>query len=311
MRTRVPAALTAVLAFGLLAGAASARATRLVVGPHRTLALPSDAARIAEDGDTIVIDPGEYVDCAVWSRRNLRIEGAGPGVLIHGKLCESKAIFVTAGDDITVANLTLAGARSPSRNGAGIRAEGRNLTVENARFIGNEDGILTADSPDSTLRVVGSEFRDNGSCAAACAHGIYAGHIRVLQVESSRFVGTREGHHIKSRALETAIVGNLIADGPDGTSSYLIDIPNGGVTLIADNRMEKGSGSENPEAAISIGAEGARNPTLSLVVRDNRFTNEQGVPTVFVRNLTAADAQLSGNALAGPVRPLLGPGTVR
>jgi hypothetical protein len=299
------------LVVATLVGAAPARAARLAVGPTRPLALPSDAARIARDGDTVAIDPGDYVDCAVWNQRNLRIEGTGAGVVIHDKLCANKAIFVTVGDDITVANLTLAGARSPSRNGAGIRAEGRNLTIENSRFIGNEDGILTADSPDSTLRVSGSEFRDNGSCAAACAHGIYAGHIRALRVEGSRFVGTREGHHIKSRAMETAILDKVIEDGPNGTSSYLIDIPNGGATLIVANRMEKGRGSENPDAAISIGAEGSRNPTQSLVVRDNRFTNDEPGPTVFVRNLTAADARLSGNAFAGPVQALLGPGTVQ
>ncbi|HEX6115169.1 MAG TPA: hypothetical protein VFZ10_22940, partial [Geminicoccaceae bacterium] len=38
----------------------------LLVGPDRSLRLPSDAAAVAEDGDVVRFDPGEYVDCAIW-----------------------------------------------------------------------------------------------------------------------------------------------------------------------------------------------------------------------------------------------------
>ena len=291
--------------------ASGARGATLEVGPLRRLALPSDAAQIARDGDLIRIDPGEYVDCAVWRAHRLRIEGSGPGVVLRGKVCGGKGIFVTAGDDITVANLTFAEARAPAGNGAGIRAEGRNLTVANSRFVANENGILAAASPDSTIRINGSEFRDNGSCAQQCAHGIYIGHVAAVLVEGSRFYGTREGHHLKSRARRTEIVGNVIVDGPRGSSSYLIDIPNGGVTLIEGNRMEKGPRSDNPAVAVSIGAEGVSNPTPSITVRSNSFINRQSVATVFVRNLAATDARLSGNELRGDVAPLEGPGSVR
>ncbi len=273
--------------------------------------MPSQAARIVRDGDTIVIDPGDYVDCAVWTRRNLIIEGKGAGAVIRRRVCDEKGVFVTAGDDITVRNLTFADARAPSHNGAGIRAEGRNLTVEGSRFIDNENGILSGPAPDSTILVAGSEFRGNGSCEAACAHAIYVGHIGLLRVERSRFSGTREGHDIKSRARRTEMVDNLIEDGPKGSSSYLIDIPNGGATLIQGNRMTKGPHSDNPGTAISIGAEGVSNPTPWLIVRNNRFSNKQKVGTVFVRNHTASDARLSGNVLRGAVIPLDGPGSVR
>ena len=71
-------------------------------------------------------------------------------------------------------NLTLTRARVPDGNGAGIRAEGRNLLVERVRFIDNQNGILAADQPEGELIVRDSEFVRNGTCEQACAHGIYA-----------------------------------------------------------------------------------------------------------------------------------------
>jgi hypothetical protein len=296
----------------LLLGLAShGSAATLEVGPNRPLTLPSQAARIAQDGDTIAIDAGDYIDCAVWTRRNLLIEGKGRGAVIRRRVCNDKGVFVTVGDHITLRNLTFADARAPSHNGAGLRAEGRYLMVQNCRFLDNENGILSAPAPDSTILITHSEFRGNGTCESACAHAIYAGEIGLLRVEHSRFSGTHQGHAIKSRARRTEVIDNVIEDGPDGSSSYLIDIPNGGATLIQGNRMAKGPHSDNPGTAISIGAEGVSNPTPWLVVRNNRFINRQAVRTVFVRNFTGTEALLTGNVLRGGVTPLDGPGSVR
>lgn len=303
--------LLAVLLALLLGPIAPGSAATLEVGPNRPLAVPSQAARIARDGDTIAIDAGDYIDCAVWPQRNLTIEGKGRGAVIRRRVCDDKGVFVTVGDHITLRNLTFAEARSPSHNGAGVRAEGRDLTVQNCRFVDNENGILSAPAPDSTILVTGSEFRGNGSCESACAHGIYAGAIGLLRVERSRFSGTHQGHDIKSRARRTEVIDNVIEDGSGGSSSYLIDIPNGGATLIQGNRMAKGPHSDNPGTAISIGAEGVSNPTPWLIVRNNRFTNHQAVRTVFVRNFTGTEARLAGNVLRGAVSPLDGPGSVR
>jgi hypothetical protein len=158
---------------------------------------------------------------------------------------------------------------------------------------------------------VNSSFTGNGQCQPNCAHGIYAGHIKFLRVEGSHFLDQHEGHHIKSRAVRTEVVGCDIQDGPAGNSSYLIEIPNGGSVLIEKNKMSKGRMTNNGGTAISIGAEGDTNPPGPIVVRDNNFVNEQDRATVFVRDFAATPAQLSGNVLAGAVTPLAGEGTVR
>jgi hypothetical protein len=286
-------------------------ARTLSVGPDREFKTPSEAVAEAEDGDTIAIQPGEYADCAVVDVSRVTIEGEGAGVVLADKTCEGKAILVTVGHDITVRNLTLTRARVPDANGAGIRAEGANLTVENVRFIDNENGILAAPSPDSTIRIVASEFLRNGTCEQACAHGIYVNDLALLRIERSTFSETRDGHHVKSRAQRTELIDNVITDGQNGTASYLVDVPNGGALVMEGNRLEKGPQTGNQSAAIVIGAEGVSQETAELVVRNNKFTNDSPVETIFVRNLTATPAQLTGNVLAGKVVPLTGDGTVR
>jgi len=216
-------------------------------------------------------------------------------------------IFVTRGSGITIRNITFMSAHVPEHNGAGIRAEGANLTVEDSRFIGNENGILTAANAGSTIIVKNSIFRGNGSCIAACAHGIYAGHIALLRVENSKFEEQHAGHHIKSRAARTEIVNNSVQDGADGSASYLVDLPNGGSALITGNVFEKGPRSSNKTAAIAIGAEGEINPTGEIVVEDNQFSNDTGVATAFVRNYAARPITLQRNQFSGDVTPVSAP----
>ena len=281
-------------------------AAELAVGPAHVLKVPSQAARIAIKGDVVRIDPGIYADCAIWRASNLLIEATGPGVLIAGKTCADKGIFVVLGDNITVSGISFAGATSITwHNGAGIRAAGKNLTVQHSRFLNNENGILAGGDPDSVLRITDSTFIGNGACIEACAHGVYAGApIALLEIERCVFLDTRTAHHIKSRARNTVVRDSRIEDGPDGNSSYLIDIPNGGNVLIQGNTMEKGAHSENPTVAIAIGEEGVKNPTAVLIVKDNTFRSDVPTRTAFVRDSTPIPIELSGNAIAGDVEPI-------
>ena len=283
----------------------------LEVGPTRTLKLPSEAAFESGNNDTVLIDPGTYDDCAVWRASRLTIAARAPGVVFSGKTCEGKAIFVISGNDVTVRGITFMHAAVPDHNGAGIRAEGGNLTVEDSHFIDNEEGILSGGAPHATITVRNSEFRGNGTCIAACAHGLYVGTIALLDVEDSRFTDTHEAHDIKSRALRTVLRGNDISDGPTGHASYLVDVSNGGDVLMEHNTLSKGPRTDNNTTAVSIGAEGVSNPTASLVIRDNSFVNLLPQRTDFVHNLTQTDAELIGNKFEGHVTPLEGPGSVR
>lgn len=289
---------------------ASAFGGVLDVGPAERLKLPSEAAARARAGDTVRIAPGNYTDCAIWRANNLTIEATGGGATLADKSCAGKGIFVINANNVTVRNITFARAAVPDHNGAGIRSEGRNLTIEHCTFIDNENGILGNPSPGSTVRIVDSEFRGNGKCEGLCAHGMYINPVDRLEVRHSRFIDQHIGHHIKSRARNTVLVNNDIADGPDGNSSYLIDIPNGGNVLIAGNRLQKGRRSDNTATAVTIGEEGVSNTTRALIIRDNTFTSDLPTTTVFVRNGTTTPATVSANRLQGRITPLVGPGSV-
>ncbi len=285
-------------------------ARTLEVGPGKPYAQPSQAAAAAHDGDTILIADGEYFDCATLPQNNLTIEGASEaGTLITDKACGGKASLVIQGAGVTVRSLTLTRVRVPDGNGAGIRAEGKGLVVDHVRFINNQEGILAGDSPGSAIVVRNSEFTRNGGCEHSCAHGIYVGSIALLRVEGSTFRDTREAHDIKSRALRTEVVSNDIADGPDGTASYEVDIPNGGSVVVTGNQFEKGPKAGNHTAVIMIGEEGVTQPTREITVEGNTVRNDGNYSTVLVFNGTATEAQMKGNKLAGQVTALHGDGT--
>jgi hypothetical protein len=302
--------LAVLLALGTPAAAATLR-----VGPGEAFPVPSAAAAAARDGDTILIAPGRYSDCAVWRAARLTIAAAGPGpVEITGPVCEGKALFVIAGNAAVVEGITFRGAAGPSGNGAGIRAEGGDLVVRRSRFEGNESALLTrVDMAGSHVTIEDSVFAGNGAMrGAVCSgHGLYANQLASLVIRRSRFEATRGCHHVKSRAARTEITDSVITDEDGEGSSYLVDIPNGGDLLLADNRLVKGPRSANRRTAVMIGAEGVRWPTNSIVIRGNRFENRLGAHTTFVENRSATPATLSRNAFAGPVMALLGPGQVR
>jgi hypothetical protein len=295
--------------FGILLISLPAGARTLEVGIGKTYSLPSQAAAAAQNGDHVFINAGRYVDCAVWRQDDLVIEGAPDGITtISGPACQGKALFIISGNNVTVRNVVLTGVRVPDGNGAGIRAEGRNLLVERVRFIENENGILTGNQSQGALIVRSSEFTGNGSCERDCAHGIYAGRLALLRVEDSVFRETQAGHHIKSRASHTEILRNDISDGSQGTASYLIDAPNGGNILIQNNRMQKGPNSRNRSAAISIGSEGTNQPTHEIRIEENQFDSENSYSTFFVANFSSSPVILRGNQLRGRIRQIRGAG---
>ncbi len=297
----------------LLALPALASARTLEVGEGKAFPLPSAAIAAAQDGDKIAVYPGQYFDCAVIQKNNLTIEGVGNAeqIVMTDKVCEGKAILVTRAANITVRNVTLTRARVPDENGAGIRGEGPSLLIERVRFVNNQNGILSGFQGGS-ITIRDSLFERNGFCGRSCSHGVYAGPSDLVHIERTRFFATKQAHHIKSRAKRTEVLDCDIQDGPEGTASYEIELPNGGGLLARGNTIVKGPMADNHTAAIIVGAEGITQLTPEIVVENNTFRNDGDYPTTFVSNLTATEAKLSGNKITGrgQVTPLKGDGRV-
>ncbi|HNA28448.1 MAG TPA: hypothetical protein PK437_00215 [Thiobacillaceae bacterium] len=269
---RLPALLLAALALGAC-WRAEARVIR--VGPGGDFTLPSQAAAAAVDGDIVEIQAGAYPgDAAVWRANGLTLRGVGEGrarLLSRGATAEGKAIWVIKGRDTRVEGIEFAGARVPDGNGAGIRQEGANLVVSRCLFRNNENGILAGPNPESDILVEYSEFAHNGH-GDGRTHNLYIGAVRRFTLRFSYSHHARSGHLVKSRAAENHLLYNRLADEEDGYSSYLIDLPAGGLAFVVGNVLHQGTLAENG-TMVSYGAEQILHGDNRLFVVHNTWVN--------------------------------------
>lgn len=295
------------------ASAATGARTVHRVGPQQALQTPSAAAKLARDGDTIEIDAGIYGgDVAVWTQHGLTIRGVGGRAHLRadGAHAEGKAIWVIKGTNTTIQGIEFSGAKVPHRNGAGIRLEGAGLTVRNAYFHHNENGILTGSNPESDIVVEHSEFAHNGF-GDGQSHNLYIGTVRSFTLRYSYVHHAIIGHNLKSRAIKNHITYNRIMDEKDGRASYAIDLPDGGLSFVIGNLIQQGPANDNP-TIVAYGAEGFKNPLNALYFINNTVVNDDPKGGRFIFIKAGADAvRIVNNLFAGPGEVLVGDGDLR
>jgi hypothetical protein len=262
------------------------------------------AATSANNGDSLVLAPGTYRECAAVRGSNITIRAERPGTAIFdGVSCEGKGILVLKGNQITIDGLVFANATVRDRNGAGIRGEGQGLTIRRSTFRNNENGILYGVNTSGTVLIEDSVFDGNGTCeGSGCSHGIYINQVTQLTVRRSTFINTHVGHHLKSRAKSTLIEDCVIDDHDKGNSSYLIDIPNGGKLIARGNLLIKGPRTDNSTAFIAFAMEGMKNPSPPPIIERNRFINRLSNATyLLVRGASAPAPVFKGNTQSGKI----------
>jgi hypothetical protein len=274
-----------------------AQSATLRVGGEALLKAPSDAAAVAQDGDTIIIAPGTYFDCAIWHANNLSIEGAGPGVVLTDKPCEGKASFVIRGDSATVRNLTFTRIRVPDRNGAGIRAEGHGLTVENSRFIDNQVGILAGGAMPSTIIIRDCDFAQNGLADTdGSTADLLIGRIARLRMEGSRLQDNKGSAAITSDALSTELSGNRLESSGSGGQRYIVGAFGGGSLVMDDNTITLAATGVTRIAAVAV-AQDSELPAGQVTLRHTALINDTGQPAILLRNWGAVTPVMTDNAL--------------
>lgn len=287
----------------------------LRVGVGKTYATVRAAAAAAVDGSVIEVDAGTYADdIVVWHRNRVTVRGAGGRARINGTsvipfvsgddLRNGKGLWVVQGSGLRVENMEFSGARVTDGNGAGIRNEGNNLVVCNGYFHDNENGFLGG--AHGTLQIEYTEFARNGA-GDGQTHNVYvdggstAGDRLVFRHNYSHHASI--GHTLKTRARENYILYNRLMDEADGTSSYAIDVPEGGLTFVIGNLLQQGPDTDN-STIMSYGAEGlASGRTHRLYVINNTFVNDRSSGT-FVSTASATESVRLVNNL------FLGGGTV-
>ena len=288
----------------ILGGATFASAATRSVGPGKTYAAPCDAFAAAADNDVVEIDAaGDYDgDVCGVAKNGLTIRGIGGKAKIDaaGKNAQGKAIWVISGNDTTVENIQFTGAKVPDANGAGIRQEGKNLTVRGCVFRDNENGILAGDNPESDILIEHTEFDHNGA-GDGQSHNLYINHVRKLTFQFNWSHRAQIGHLLKTRAAENHIRYNRLT-GEDGTQSYEIDVPNGGTTYVIGNVVQQGQGTDNP-SMLAYQQEGvhASNPGHALYVVNNTFVNDRAGNATFVAigGSVTTKAVIRNNLLSG------------
>lgn len=295
----------------LLPSIATAKDGQLLrVGPSEPLKTPAAAAAVAKDGDVIEIQAGTYTgDVAIWTANRLTLRGIDGKAHLDaaGKSAQQKAIWVIQGNGTTVEHIEFSGCRTPDRNGAGIRLEGAGLVVRHCHFHDNENGILTGANPDSEVVVESSEFGGNGA-GDGYSHNLYIGQILRFKMSGCYSHDAKIGHLVKSRAQSNQLVANRLTDGLEGTSSLLIDLPNGGDSLVSGNILQHGPKATNG-TGISFASEGAKNRVQTLLVVNNTYVNQRPTPGPFLRvSGKPKVVKLANNLIVGTRALLDGPG---
>ncbi|SHG59467.1 hypothetical protein [Massilia sp. CF038] len=278
-------------AAALLGAAPFAGAATLSVGPGMTYATPCRAFAAAAAGDTVEIAAATYTGdvCGIYAH-NLTIRGINgrPKINAGGKNAMGKAIWVVVGNNITIDNVEMFGAKVPDLNGAALRLEGTGFTMRNSFLHDNENGILSGANLNSDVLIENTEFGHNGY-GTGQTHNLYIGNVRTLTFRYNFSHDAVVGHNLKSRARTNHILYNRfssLAPGQVGTTaagqpSYEIDLPNAGESYIIGNVIQQPAAHQNP-SMVAYGEEGASNPSHNLYVVNNTFLNDDTVRGTFV-----------------------------
>lgn len=303
------------------------------VGPSRTYTLPGQVKNLVADGDTIYIDGGIYSnDATKWVKKNLKIIGLGTGsnrtiLQYSGDIPNGKGIFVFespgTSDNAYIENIVFDGAQvsdADGANGAGIRFQACNLTVNRCKFMNCQNGILEGNGSVTTSNIIieNSEFQNNGyqlpndQTYSGYEHNIYiSASADTLLVTNCYFHDPRgQANSLKTRAQRSFILYNLI-DEAAGYGSMELNIAQGGLNIIIGNVIIQGTAGAN-HAIVSYDAVTnaledfyfVNNTVINKFPGNNRFFNiapSSGITTfkiynnIFASVPAASNTMISGN----------------
>ena len=256
---------------------------------------------------TILIAPGTYHECTVQAGGDITFKAVQPGsVTFDGSPCEDKAIFVLRGNSSTIDGIIFRGVRVPDGNGAGIRTEMGNLTVTNSMFLDSQEGILGGEPASQRISIDKSTFSGLGTCEEApdCAHAIYLANQGSVTITRSRFEKGTGGHYVKLRVPNVRIVDNSFDDTGGQKTNYMIDLPEGGTGVIAQNSFVQGRNKENWTGFIVVAAEDRKYRSTGLRIEGNdaRLAPGETRSPAFVASYSRDQLAIGANQLGPGVR---------
>ena len=264
---------------------------------YQTINAAINAADQMGGNADIRVDAGTYTNDGgyLWDGiNNVTIEGVGGAVKIVDPAYNAggKAAIVTGGQNIVLRNLDISGVTVPDANGAAVRYDQGSLLLDNVHFHDNQNGLLGAGDTTGSITIQNSEFDHNGTNAGN-THNIYIGDIANFTLTNSYIHDANVGHEVKSRAENNTITNNRIED-LNGTSSYSIDLPNGGNAVITGNIIEQGVNNQN-HTINAYGEEGNLHAGQSVTFSNNVIVNDDPSGKGPLWNNNGATISGSGN----------------
>jgi Ca-dependent carbohydrate-binding module xylan-binding/Right handed beta helix region len=276
----------------------------LTVGPTQQFSSLAAAVDAASSGDVIQVQAGTYTNDFPSKLTNLTIEGVGgmARFVATDSPDNGKAQFVTEGT-VTLQNIEVSGVAVSGANGAGVRYQGGNLTLDNVYFHDNQEGLLAIDDPNGSITIRNSEFADNGS--DGYSHNVYINNVGTTVVDNSYIHDVLgNGSEFRSRGANTTITNSRIVDNGNA-DNYTIDLPAGGNVVLQNNVLEKAAGATNP-IMVHYGIDSVVpwHAGSSLTATGNTFINEDGSSGIGIFNgayQAGADVtiQVSNNTVYG------------
>jgi hypothetical protein len=264
------------------------------VGASQTYTVPSQVVNLVQDGDTIEIDGGIYLnDASKWTKKNLKIIGLGTFtnrtiLRFDINIPNGKGIFVFESpgnsDNPHIENIVFEGAQisdNDGANGAGIRFQAKDITVKDCVFRSCQNGILEGHGSvsNSNVTILNCEFDNNGyQLPNDPTHSGYEHHIYIsasadtLLVQNCYFHDPRgQANSLKTRAQRNYILYNYIDEGDNGYGSYELNIAQGGLCVIMGNVIVQGTSGANHSI---VGYDAATNALQDFYFVNNTVINK-------------------------------------
>lgn len=192
-------------------------------------------------GSRIYLGPGKYEQGIVIEHNDVVLSARGAHFV--SAVEQGKATFVVRGENTIIEDVECSGVSVRHGNGACVRQEGKNLTLNNVYFHNSQQGVLqSGGSGDLTIK--NSRFESLGFNGRA--HAVYANGVNLTIVNSEFTDSKNQGHAIKSRSRKTRVINSIISSGK-GDDSRLFDISDGGELEIIDSVLYQGKSTVNSQ----------------------------------------------------------------
>jgi len=168
----------------------SASAQTIIVSKSGTINTITDAIILANDYDTLVMEPGKYSEGNIIIDKKLTIIGEGFPV-IDGK--GTGEIFTVTSDDVNISGLTIINSGiSYLEENAGVRLEEvRNCSITNNKFINNFFAIYLAKSAGC---VISNNYIESiKKREANSGNGIHLWYCKNITIENNKIFNHRDG----------------------------------------------------------------------------------------------------------------------